>query len=65
MGELRITVDHEAHEVRLIGADGRYEARLTWVAAANLASLLNEASKCQRSSNNPQVWSLNFPHPPN
>ncbi|CAI4029893.1 hypothetical protein DNFV4_00313 [Nitrospira tepida] len=21
--------------------------------------------RCQRSSNNPQVWSLNFPHPPN
>ena len=45
MNQIQVTVDPERHEVRLIGADGRYEARLTWAGAANLASLLNEASK--------------------
>lgn len=45
MSVIRVTVDSETHEVLLIGADGRYEARLTWASAANLGSLLNAASR--------------------
>ncbi|CAI4032323.1 hypothetical protein DNFV4_02753 [Nitrospira tepida] len=41
---LTVSVDHERHEVLLTGSGGS-EIRLTWVAAANLASLLNEASR--------------------
>lgn len=44
MGELRIMVDHEAHEVVLTGSRGS-EIRLTWAAAALLSTLLNEASR--------------------
>jgi hypothetical protein len=37
-----VTVDLDRHEVILIGADGCYEARLSWAAALNLGSLLQQ-----------------------
>jgi hypothetical protein len=43
-GLMRVETDPLRGEVILIGANGSYEARLTWVSALNLGSMLQAAA---------------------